>query len=53
MEGACVDKFGQNDAIFGIHYLADYLGKYILAGDIISFDMIYYESMNKIESEKN
>jgi hypothetical protein len=40
------------DAIFGIHYLADYLGKYILAGDIIDFDKIYYESMDKIENEK-
>jgi hypothetical protein len=41
-----------HDMIFAMHYLLDYLGKYITVGEVMDFDKIYYEAKKNIEAKK-
>jgi hypothetical protein len=41
-----------HDMIFAMHYLLDYLGKYITVGEVMDFDKFYYEAKKNIEAKK-
>jgi hypothetical protein len=41
-----------DDIIRTIHYLVDYLGRYLFAGDIMDFSRIYYEAKKELETKK-
>jgi hypothetical protein len=41
-----------DDIIRTIHYLADYLGKYLFANDIMDFDRIYYKSKKNLKLKR-
>jgi hypothetical protein len=40
------------DMIFAMHYLLDYLGKYITVGDVLDFERIYNETKKELEANK-